>query len=891
MLRSHVTLAIFKRNVSSYFSGMLGYLFMIVFVIAGSFVAYNDQFFTNNQCDLDQLSAYFPYLLLFIIPAITMSVWADERKQGTDELLFTLPATDWEVILGKYFAVLAVYTLTLGFSLTHVIVLEILGSPDWGMLVSTFFGYWLTGAALLSIGMFSSTLTSSATVAFVLGAAMCAVPVFLDRIPGLTGLLTWFNVREPVSIPGRLSDFTLGLIPIGGVAYFVGIVVVFLYLNAVMVARRHWAGSPESKQQGLQYALRALSLTVTAVTATYAIALVTGQFGFDIDLTGERLYSLSSATEKVLKTVPAEKPITLTAYVSKTVPESYVPVRKKLLGLMRQFGRAGGKRLSARVVDVDPLSKEAEQAAKWGITSRRVVSQAGGRISQEDVFLGLVATSGYDQVVIPYFARGTPIEYEMTRAVGTVSKQERMKIGVLETDAKVAGGGMNMQTFTPDPEWKLVQELKKQYEIVKVSPNEPIKKDAFNVLLAIMPSSLTEPEMKNLVDYIQAGGPALIFDDPAPIWVGPQLAPTRPKPSPGGGMMGFQAPPGAPKAFGGKATSLLDALGIEWQITDVLFDEYNPHPRFPEMPKPFLFMTAKGTGKQDPPINAADPVTKGLQEVVAVFAGEIEKKNGSKFEFTPLLETRRKTSGYVAYGDIFKTDFLGRETLNNDLRYNPDGERHVVGARIKSKDSDPPVNAIFIADADMLNDGLFGFIEEETDLLLDNVVFVMNCIDDLAGVKDYTPLRSRRPEQRVLTLVESRREKFDAEVRERMKEADKEAKEKLEGAQARLDKAVESIEKDPSLSADEKEVRKMTRQAAEQRRLDLEKSEIERVKSAEIRTAQVDANENVQRIQSQIQLWAILLPPLPALLLGIFVLVVRLLDENRGISSDRLVQR
>jgi ABC-2 type transport system permease protein len=83
----------------------------------------------------------------------------------------------------------------------------------------------------------------------------------------------------------------------------------------------------------------------------------------------------------------------------------------------------------------------------------------------------------------------------------------------------------------------------------------------------------------------------------------------------------------------------------------------------------------------------------------------------------------------------------------------------------------------------------------------------------------------------------------------------------------------------------------MNRQAAEQRRLDLQKSEIERVKASEIRTAQVEANQNVQKIQSGIQLWAILLPPLPALLLGIGVLVVRLLDENRGISSDRLVQR
>lgn len=890
MFRPHVTLAVFQRNVASYFSGMLGYLFMIVFVIAGSFVAYNDQFFTNNQCDLDQLSAYFPYLLLFIVPAITMSVWSDERKQGTDELLFTLPATDWEVILGKYLAVLAVYTLTLGFSLTHVIVLEILGSPDWGMIVSTFFGYWLAGAALLSIGMFASVLTSSSTVAFVLGAVMCAVPVFVDRIPGFTSFLLWANVREPISVAGRLNDFTLGLIPIGGVAYFTGIVVVFLYLNAVMVARRHWAGSPESAQQGTQYAVRAVSLAVTAVAATYLIALVTGQLGFDIDLTKERLYSLSGATEAVLKKIPADKPITLTAYVSRNVPESYVPVRKKLLGMMRQFGRYGGSRLSARVVDVEPLSKEAEQAAKWGITSRRVLSQAGSRVSQEEIFLGLVATSGYDQVVIPYFGRGTPIEYEMTRAVGTVSNQKRMKIGVLETDAKVLGG-MNMQTFTPDPEWKLIQELKKQYEVVKVDPKEPIKKDEFQVLLAVMPSTLTEPEMKNMVDYVKAGGPTLVFDDPAPVWVGPQLAPSRPKPPAGGGMMGFNQPAGQ-KAFGGKATSLLDALGIDWNITDVLFDTYNPHPRFPDMPKQFLFLTAKSQGgKDDPSLNPQDQITKGLQEIVAVCAGEVEKKANSKVEFTPLFATRRKTSGIIPYSKLFKSDFLGRETLDPDARGDEDGERHVVGARVVSKEKDAPVNAVFIADADMLNDGLFGFIEEETDLLLDNVILVMNCIDDLAGVKDYIPLRSRRPEQRVLTLVETQREKFDSDVQKRIKEADKEAQDRLTKAQERLDKAVESIQKDTTLSDDEKELRKMNRQAAEQRRLDLQKSEIERVKASEIRTAQVEANQNVQKIQSGIQLWAILLPPLPALLLGIGVLVVRLLDENRGISSDRLVQR
>ena len=126
-LRGQVVGAIFKRNFSAYFSGMLGYLFIIVFVVAGGFLAFNTEFFTANEPNLDQLTKWYPVLLLFFVPAITMSVWADERRSGTDELLFTLPATDLEVLLGKYFAVLAVYTVALLFSCTYMVVLSMLG--------------------------------------------------------------------------------------------------------------------------------------------------------------------------------------------------------------------------------------------------------------------------------------------------------------------------------------------------------------------------------------------------------------------------------------------------------------------------------------------------------------------------------------------------------------------------------------------------------------------------------------------------------------------------------------------------------------------------------------------------------------------------------------------
>ncbi len=875
---------------------MLGYLFIVVFVVAGAFLAFNQNFFADNLANLDQLSKQFPLLLLFIIPAVTMTVWADEKKLGTDELLFTLPASDFEILLGKYFAVLFVYTVALLFSLTHAIVLTTLGNPDWGLICTTYFGYWLAGGALLAAGMFASVLTSSATVAFVLGAVICSIPVFIDRIPGLDVLLNQsLGIKEPLSVSGQLQGFTAGKVTFSGIFYFVGLTSFFLYLNSVFIARRHWAGGQNGGEMALHYTARVTCLAIALLSFTYTLAVSGG----DIDTTSEKLHTLSPTTLEILKGIDKEKPVTIQAFISPDVPQDYVTIQKELKDKLREYDQRGGANVQVRFVDVEPYTESAEEASALGIEPRQIQSEDNGRFSLEDVYLGVVVTSGFDTVVVPFFDRGTPIEYELTRSVGTVSIEERRTIGILSTDARI-NGGFNQQTFQRSPEWQIVQELKKQYDVKEISPDSEIDAEV-DVLIAVLPSSLTQPQMDNFVSYVKKGHPVLIFDDPIPQFGPPGLqgAPLSPKPGMGGGMMGQQQP-GEPKADGGRATSLMRALGLRWDVSKSLFDLRNPHPRYAEVfPKELIFLSESNDDSNEI-FSPKNPVSSGLQELLLFYPGAVERDPTTPLQYDEILLSRKSSTGMNSWDDLVRPGMFGGQQLVPPPSHEPDEDNHAIAVFVHPPDSEKPsaddkkkgVHAIFVADIDMIHNVMFSVWQRQMyDLKIDNILFVLNCVDFLAGDERYIELRKRRAAHRTLTKLELLKKTSEERRSKEVTKADKEAEDAVKAAQERLTTILKDLTeemKTGSVDAGTAQVRIQTATQAENRKLQQLEEEIEREKNDRIRRVRIETEQEIRLIENRVWRWAVILPPLPAIILGFIVVLSNLFNERRGIEKDRL---
>ena len=858
--------ALGKRDLWRYFNNPTGYVFITLFIFLSGVAAFwPPRFFLRNLATLDQLNAVFPYLVVLFVAALTMGTWADERKQGTDELLLTLPATDRETVLGKYAAILGIYSISLLISLSHVVVLARVGSPDAGLLTANYLGYWTAGAALIPVGMLASALTSNATVAFVLAALLCSVPVLIDAATALfdpaygrylaqAGLLVHFN------------EFAQGIVSAGAVTYFVGLAALFLGLNVAVIRRGRIPLNAHVAVRG-----------VASLVALAAATVLMTRANLRLDATAERIHSLGEETRRLMTTLPDDRAVLIQAFVSPDVPQEYVPQRESLLRTLRDIEALARGRAQVVVTQTTPFSEAARRAReRFGIVPRLVprTDAVGGE--DEPVFLAVAFTSGADEQVIPFFEHGLSAEYEVTRAIRLVARTSRKRVGVVDTDVGMLGG-LDQASGQWRLPWAIVRELRRQYEVVEIDPSSPIT-DPVDALLVVLPSMLLQRQMDNVLAAVRGGVPAVVLVDPLPA-MNQQLAPAAP--------MAARANPYADpgEAFVRKNTgdvqTFMADLGFLWRPTQIAWDTYSPHPEFGQLPKEVVFV-GKGSGSPEP-FSVRHAATSGLEEVMLFYSGHLEPADGAGVVFTPLLRTGTG-SGTSGYFDVVQPTPTG-PMLNPNPPRNPDGQPRVLAAEARTERdaTRKAVLVIAIADLDFISDQAFEMrAQAPANVSVDNISFFLNAVDVVAGDPSFIELRRTTVRHRTLEQVAARTRTFLARRTREEEQAGADAQAALDAAQSRLKGAVESIANRQDLDPLAKQALAQNTEAVERRRLEVLRANIEQEKAMKIQASREAMEGEIRRIQSTIRMTAVAVPPIPVIALGIVIFFRRRRQEREA---------
>lgn len=234
-------LPIFRRELLSYFITPLAYVFIVIFLlIMGAFTFYFGGFYQGNTAHLGAFFTYHPWLYLFLIPAISMRLWAEEQKTGTIELLLTLPVPLWALVVGKYLAAWAFAGIALMLTFPIWITVNVLGDPDNGVIAASYLGSFLMAGAYLAIGACISATTNNQVIAFVISVVVC----FLFTVAGLpivTGVIgaalppVLAETVTSFSFLTHFNDIALGVIDLRDIVFFLSLIVLWLTANTMLV--------------------------------------------------------------------------------------------------------------------------------------------------------------------------------------------------------------------------------------------------------------------------------------------------------------------------------------------------------------------------------------------------------------------------------------------------------------------------------------------------------------------------------------------------------------------------------------------------------------------------------------------------------------------------------
>ena len=746
--------AVFKREFKSYFDSPVAYVFLTAFLVLIGFLTFGvAMLYERRQADLTPFFFWHPWVYLLLVPAATMGLWADERRNGTAELLLTLPMTVWEALIGKFLAAWSFLGIALALTFPVTLTVGYLGSPDWGAVFCGYLGSFLMAGAAAAVGVCASTLSRSSVVGFVISLAMLFVLMIsgFDPVVGAVagwGVPTWItDAVAGCSLLKHFESMRRAVIDFADIGYYVGVIVFFLAAAKTITDGRRGAS------KGV---VGLVAIAVIAIAADFVLAALPLRG----DFTAEGLYTLSGGSKAVLGKL--EEDVTVKFYVSTSSAEMPIALKtyaQRVGNLLKEYERASGGRMAVETYDPKPDSDAEEWAQRYGIEPQ-TVNPFGSPI-----YFGLVAVCGDHEETLGVLSPKTEatLEYDITRLVTRVAWPERPVIGVMTSLPDVIGGQANpmmMQMGQRPPQgWAAFSELAKDYEVRTVATDADEIDADVKALVLVHAKDLSDKTLYAIDQFVLRGGKLVACVDPFSI---KDMIASRQQQNPMMMQMGGQD---GPSTLG----KLFDAWGVKFDTARITGDlaastKLNNGQGGVEENPAFLSLGAAN-------MDAGDLLVQGLTQVMMPFAGAFSFTKGEKdegLEFTPVITTAKDTSCSVdkmsvQFGGGMK-DMIpdGHErvlaarlsgTFKTAFPKGPDGTNDVSKALAEGKSS-----VLLVADSDFLADDFcvrvmktpFGAIPQ---LINDNLTLFSNVIEQFAGREELIGVRSRGASDRPFTVV------------------------------------------------------------------------------------------------------------------------------------------
>ncbi len=497
--------AIFKREIMAYFNAPLAYVFAVVFLLVANGL-FMTTFFLAGLCDMRSFFQSLPFLMIVFVPALTMRLWAEERKTGTISLLYSLPCSSWALCLGKFGATFVFVLLTLASTFVIPVMLAFLGEPDWGPIIGGYLGSALLAAFLIALGQMISAFFEDQIVSFIIALLVGAVALLAGSDLVASSIESWFPglggfLRLALGLIPHFSAFTKGVVSLENVLFFLSYTVLFLFLNVSTIEGYLRFFGRRNFYLGAAFLLGA-ALFFNASLANFRLPR--------LDLTEGKIYTVSPAARKVLEKL--EVPIRVTYYVSgkDQLPAPMKTIARDVADILAEFAALSPK-FTYRIVDPTKDPDLIPKLQEKGIVPFAVQTIEQDQVSVRRIYSALsISYLDKREEIIPQVMPDnlSTLEYDIISRIYKLTLPETPVVA-LKTPAPAATPFM----MAPQDAYRVLRELL-EYQGFEVR-GTPITREAgipeeAKLLLLVEPGELNERQLYEIERFLARGRPVII---------------------------------------------------------------------------------------------------------------------------------------------------------------------------------------------------------------------------------------------------------------------------------------------------------------------------------------------------------------------------------------------